>query len=230
VNDDTLDALQILNDLLPTQVPALQPDYWTDSQEEDESNNPFITQPLPALLHMAETRPLPLPSTFGFSEITRLGQESLAKKELSLREGQANDQLEGVRMALGEKSFLFRKDLHLAESKFKKGRAWSKVHAVSQRVQAHRQVYNSTRAAMVALQYTTDMQTKYQVLHRDQLQISTAVVRSGTGSAESGSRRQDEPLSWFWTMNMKADVEASDMLRECKSTFIQIVQQYHIFT
>jgi len=31
----------------------------------------------------------PLPSTFGFSEINRLGQESLAKKELSLREEQA---------------------------------------------------------------------------------------------------------------------------------------------
>jgi len=64
---------------------------------------------------------------------------------------------------------------------------------------------------MVALQCITDMQTKYQVLHQDQLQISTAVVRSGTGSAESGSRRQDEPLSWFWTMNMKADVKASDV-------------------
>jgi len=187
VNDDTLDALQILNDLLPTQVPTLQPDYRTDSQEEDESNNPFITQPPLALLHMAETRPLPLPSTFGFPEITCLGQESLAKKELSLREGQANDQLQGVRIALGKKSFLFRKDLCLAESKFKKGRAWSKVHAVSQWVQAHHQVYNSVRAAMVALQCTIDMQTKYQVLHQDQLRISTAVVRSGTSSAESGS-------------------------------------------
>jgi len=169
VNDDTLDALQILNNLLPTQVPTLQPDYQTDSQEEDEPNNPFITRPLPALLHMAETHPLPLPSTFGFPKITRLGQESLAKKELSLREGQANDQLQGVRMALGKKSFLFRKDLCLAESKFKKGRAWSKVHAVSWQVQAHHQVYNSARAAMVALQCTIDMQTKYQVLHQDQL-------------------------------------------------------------
>jgi len=107
---------------------------------------------------MAETCPLPLPSTFGFPEITCLGQESLAKKELSLREGQANDQLQGVRMALGKKSFLFRKDLHLAKSKFKKGRAWSKVHAVSWWVQAHHQVYNSVRAAMVALQCTIDMQ------------------------------------------------------------------------
>jgi hypothetical protein len=219
VNDDTLDATQQLNELVPEPMTILQqPDYRTDSDEEDESNNPFITRPPPALQHTAETRPLPLPSTFGFPEITRLGLNSLAKKELALREGQANDELQDVRMALGEKSFLFRKNLRLATSKLKKGKAWGKVHGISRRVQAHRLVYNAARAAMVALDCTAEMRNKYQVLSREQLKISTAAVRSGTGSAQHGSRRQDEPLSWFWTMNLKADVLASDMLRECKST------------
>ncbi|KAF8239120.1 hypothetical protein L208DRAFT_994141, partial [Tricholoma matsutake] len=148
---------------------------------------------------------LPLPSTFGFPQITQLGLDSLTKKELKLREGQANNELQGVRMALGEKSFLFRKNLCLATSKNKKGRAWSKVHAISCQVQAHCQVYNAARAAMVSLGCSAEMQSKYQVLCWDTLKISTAVVRGGTGNAEGGSQTQDEPLAWFWTINVQAD-------------------------
>ncbi|KAF8239510.1 hypothetical protein L208DRAFT_1049219, partial [Tricholoma matsutake] len=157
---------------------------------------------------------LPLPSTFDFPQITQLGLDSLAEKELKLREGQANDELQGVRMALGEKSFLFRKNLCLATSKNKKRRAWSKVHAISCRVQAHHQVYNAARAARVSLGCSAEMQSKYQVLRQDKLKISTAAVRGGTGNAEGGSRRQDEPLAWFWTINVQADVKASEMMKE----------------
>ncbi|KAF8218397.1 hypothetical protein L208DRAFT_1351898, partial [Tricholoma matsutake] len=78
----------------------------------------------------------------------------------------------------------------------------------------HHQVYNAARAAMVSLGCSPEMQSKYQVLRRDKLKISTAVVRGGTGNAEGGSRRQDEPLPWFWTINVQADVEASEMMKE----------------
>ena len=226
VNNETLDALQKLHDEpLPPLPPSHINDYQTDSEHEDNVNNPFITRPPPPILRTAETRPLPLPSTFGFPRITQLGLNLLAEKELKLREGQANDVLQGVRMALGEKSFLFRKDVRLAKSKLKKGRAWSKVLGIGRRVQAHRQVYNAARAAMVSLACPAEMQTKYQVLRREQLKISTAAVRGGTGigSAEAGSRRQDEPLAWFWTINVQADVDASDMLKECTLTLFHSI-------
>jgi hypothetical protein len=82
---------------------------------------------------------------------------------------------------------------------------------------AHRKSYNAARAKMVALGCSATMETKYQVLQRNQLKISTAAVRSGTGNAERGSRRQDDPLAWFWTMNIESEIHSSDMLRECKS-------------
>lgn len=68
------------------------------------------------------------------------------------------------------------------------------------------------------------------MLRWDQLKVSTAAVRggTGTGSAEAGSRRQDEPLAWFWTINVQADVEASDMLKECMSTYNPPAQYIHI--
>jgi hypothetical protein len=160
---------------------------------------------------------LPLPSMFGFSKIVHLELESLMVKELQLMEGQANDELHSVRMALSEKSFLFRKNLQLASSKLRKGRAWAKVHGVSQRVQAHWKSYNAARAAMVALGCLATMETKYQVLQCNQLKISTAAVKSGTGNAEHGSQWQDDPLAWFWTMNIESEIHSSNMLSECKS-------------
>ncbi|KAF8230884.1 hypothetical protein L208DRAFT_1101329, partial [Tricholoma matsutake] len=74
--------------------------------------------------------------------------------------------------------------------------------------------YNAARAAMVSLGCSPEMQSKYQVLHWDELKISTAMVRGGTGNAEGGSQRQDEPLAWFWTINVHADVKASKMMKE----------------
>jgi hypothetical protein len=137
VNNDTMDALQKLYNLPLVPIPAsCAPDYETDSAAEDDTNPFIVCLPL-ALVHTTEMGPLLLPSTFGFSQITVLGFGSLAEKELQLWEVQANDELQGVRMALGEKSFLFRKDLCLAQSKLKKGRAWGKVHKVSWWVQAH---------------------------------------------------------------------------------------------
>jgi ABC-type branched-subunit amino acid transport system ATPase component len=92
-------------------------------------------------------------------------------------------------MALSKKSFLFRKDVRLAKSKNKKERVWSKIHAINQRVQAHRQVYNAAQAALIALGCSATMQSKYQELLYTQLKVLTAAVKSGVGSAEGGRRQ-----------------------------------------
>lgn len=129
------------------------------------------------MVHIAKTWPLPLPSTFGVDNFDELDLTALATKELQLWEGHANDALYGVRMALGEKSSLFRNDLCLANSKLKKGRAWSKVHAVSWWVQHHHQIYNTAQNGLVQLSASEDIQTKYQVLHWNQLKVTTQILQ-----------------------------------------------------
>src|SRR6266481_883186 len=42
------------------------------------------------------------------ADIQRLGLEPMAKQEMELRQGQANDALEGLRLALGQKALLYR--------------------------------------------------------------------------------------------------------------------------
>ena len=88
-------------------------DGWVD--DEDESDNEQVplhdflfTSPLPSQIGLlAKKKPLFLPSSIGYQKCHELGLQHLTKKELSLREGQANDALHGIRMAIGEKSFRF---------------------------------------------------------------------------------------------------------------------------
>jgi len=49
-----------------------------------------------------------MPSSLQFADIQRLGLVTMASQELELRQGQANDALEGLRLALGHKTLLFR--------------------------------------------------------------------------------------------------------------------------
>jgi len=48
-----------------------------------------------------------MPSSLHIADIQRLGLVTMASQELELRQGQANDALEGLRLALGHKSLLF---------------------------------------------------------------------------------------------------------------------------
>jgi hypothetical protein len=75
---------------------------WRDediSQEED--GIPRLTLPL-------EQMSILLPSSLRPADIQRLGLESMARHELELRQGQANDSLEGLRVAIAHKSLLYR--------------------------------------------------------------------------------------------------------------------------
>ena len=49
-----------------------------------------------------------MPSCLQHTDIQRLGLVSIAKQEMELRKGQANDALEGLRLAFGHKALLYR--------------------------------------------------------------------------------------------------------------------------
>ena len=98
-------------------------DGWEDVDEDhgDDSAKFTFSVPIPSELTTdAEKRSLFLPSTIGFETCRRLGLKSLVEKELLLRQGQANDALQAIRLAIGEKSFRFWKQLWMATSKVKK--------------------------------------------------------------------------------------------------------------
>ncbi|KAH9028953.1 hypothetical protein EDB85DRAFT_1867506, partial [Lactarius pseudohatsudake] len=99
----------------------------------------------------AEYIPLHLPSHLGHDWCNENGAEDLAKAELHLREGQLNDSLHHLCIALGHKSYLFRHDVRPARTQRLKTRAWAEVHTAESTVQHHARVYTRARQAMVDL-------------------------------------------------------------------------------
>jgi len=63
------------------------------------------------MIHDTKKKVIFLPSTIGYERCAKLGLQSLIKKEIALCEGQVNDSLQAIRLAIGEKSFRFHKQL-----------------------------------------------------------------------------------------------------------------------
>lgn len=165
----------------------------------------------------AENKKLTLPSNLGLEACQDAGLPDLIEKEFKLRQGQANDALQGVRSALGEKSFLYRSDLRLADSKVKKTRSWTRLMKINQKLNFHRWVYNKARKALLALGADERLQSIYQPLTSEQLRVSTAIMQPNA----AGQRNIN--LAWFWNVNLGPRDQSDNLLTEC--TFLPI----HIF-
>jgi hypothetical protein len=129
----------------------------------------------------------------------------LAKAELRLREGQLNDALHNIRIALGHKSYLFRNDVRPARTQRLKTRAWAEVHAVESTVQHHARVYMRARKAVEDLGADALLLDRYKVLKRQDLSVKTSVIASHVRG------QRNKSLAWFWRMNVRRDeADASD--------------------
>ena len=98
------------------------------------------------------------------------------KAELRLWEGQLNDSLHHIRIALGHKSYLYRNDVRPAHTQRLKTHAWTEIYAVKSMVQHHAQVYNHAWKSMLDLGADTSLLNWYKVLEQQDLKIDTAVI------------------------------------------------------
>jgi hypothetical protein len=161
----------------------------------------------------AEYIPLHLPSHFGRNWCNENAAEDLAEAELRLREGQLNDALHHIRIALGHKSFLFRHDIRPARTQRLKTRAWAEVHAVESTVQHHARVYVRGRKEMVDLGAGADLLDRYKVLRRQDLSVKTSVI------APQVRGQRNKSLPWFWTMDVRRDTDVGEWMEDCMSSF-----------
>ncbi|KAI0953076.1 hypothetical protein AcW1_007395 [Taiwanofungus camphoratus] len=115
----------------------------------------------------AEYSSLSLPSTTGVDRCCQAGLQVLLQQEMDLREGQANDALHQIQIAIGQKSFLFCTKVRHAKSQQRKTRAWQNVNTIDKTLQHHARVYSKARKALVLLEAPAGLLAKYQVLHRE---------------------------------------------------------------
>jgi hypothetical protein len=204
-------------------------DDWIDNEWKDIADDgmeipdaPFSFQfPLCDIptetVEDTEKKVLFLPSIIGHERCAEFGLQSLVNKEIALREGQANDSLEAIRLAIGEKSFRFRKQLRLAASKKKKTRSWDGIHLLGKRLQHHRLVYREARHALIRLGVSqTKLQREYRELTDDDLRTSTAVMEPNA----RGQRKAE--LSWIWQRTGMNISNQTTMVNECEGLIVPI--------
>ena len=158
----------------------------------------------------AEHISLHLPSQLGRSWCNANAAEDLARAELRLREGQLNDALHHIRIALGHKSYLFRNDVRPARTQRLKTRAWTEVHAVESTVQHHARVYNRARQSMLDLGADASLLDRYKVLSRQDLRIDTTVISPNVRGQRNTS------LPWFWSMDIRRDADVGAWMNDCR--------------
>ena len=158
----------------------------------------------------AEHISLHLPSHLGNDWCNSNSAEELAKAELSLREGQLNDSLKGIRISLGHKAYRFRNDVRPARSQRLKLLAWAEIQGAESTVQHHARVYMHARQAIVDLGATDSLLDRYKVLTRQDLKVQTSII------APQVRGQRNKSLAWFWTMDVGGDVDIGEWMEDCK--------------
>ena len=139
---------------------------FSDAWEEDEEENP----------ENPEMTPICLPSSLKPADIQRLGLGVLAKQELELRKGQANDCLQNLRMALGHKAVLYRTKVRKAKTSVDKTRIWDNVKAITVKINRHIRAYRRARKALQRLGGDNATLLQYQELRPEHLKLSADII------------------------------------------------------
>jgi hypothetical protein len=191
-------------------------DGYADSDAEDENApSPSKGSYQPQSPKEPEVKPILLPSIVGRKcKSMKIGE--LEGIELELRKGQANDALQSIRLAIGEKAFRFRNDLRNANSKQKKTRSWDTIHSISHRIRRNVLVYRQARSAMENLGVPPQiLNAEYPELTKDDLKANTTIEKPNARG------QRNAKLSWIWTA---AGVEIGDSyLKERAWLFLELI-------
>lgn len=158
-----------------------------------------------------EKERITLPSTLAPGEIARLSLGGIAEVEAELREGQINDSLEGLRLALGEKSLCFRAEVWNADSQRTTQRAWDNVHKYDSDARKHRSMYNHARGALRRLPSRQEyLETLHDITEND-------MKMSGDITEEHRFGQRSDTLAWFWRQggDVSSDETGSPRMQEC---------------
>jgi hypothetical protein len=199
------------NGLVPPEMFDFQELGASDSEESSTEEDNDYVWPSPWIDDLAaEAQPLPFPSNLGMTVDQEGSHSTFAKQEKTLRIGQANDALQGVRLGLSRKSVIFREDLRKSKTKTRKLRSWDQIIMVDINVRHHARVYGRARAALTRLGATEEELQRYQVLKQEHLNVTTARIDPSLRG------QRDSSLAWFWTMDLQNDIDQLDGMAECE--------------
>jgi len=156
-----------------------------------------------------EREQITLPSALAPGEIERLSMNTIAMMEAELRKAQVTDALEGLRLALGEKSLCFRTQVRNADTQRTTSRAWDNVHKLDAEARRCRSTY---RHAWNALQRLS-VDPEYLATLRDITDNDLTVAGDLTDARRFGQR--SDTLPWFWRIGEAVNDSDGPGMQEC---------------
>jgi hypothetical protein len=189
-----------------------------DDLEEDNQDNQAMNigsyyhylKPVNTSHHTPEHIVLPMPSLLRLQPQQEPIIAGLAEDELLIRQSQASDAIEQLRLALGMKSAIFRKMVSSAKSQKKKTRAWHAVSMANSAVQRHARAYSLARYALVELHAEESILTRFPPLQKGDLSVSKDIVE------ENRVGQRSEHVSWIWRHDIGVTENEDDWMNESK--------------
>ncbi|KAI6155971.1 hypothetical protein BKA82DRAFT_3967208, partial [Pisolithus tinctorius] len=141
-----------------------------------DSNNKTDDLFLPDHPGHQEVSNVPLPSYIRVQYFHDMGLGSLVEQEIHLRQGQANDALHELCLALVDKAMIFHTDAWKGGNYKMTTRAWGWISNAEAMVQWHAAIYCQCQKQLIALGAGEDILGKYQELNRADLTVSAAIA------------------------------------------------------
>ena len=150
-----------------------------------------------------------LPSQISKVERENHGLTEMARQEAALRVGQINDCLQGLRMALGEKSIMLRTHVRNADSQQQMTRAWASINKVEARVHRHVKRYQQAKKALLNLEGTNP---QFPDITKEDLRMPGDITH------ENRVGQRSDTMAWFWRLDPQLDggnLEDNPKMEEC---------------
>ena len=210
---DMDDVLQIEDDLAELDPSGRAPDVAQVAATKAAQAQEAALAAVEAVEHVK----IALPSAMG-KEHQAHGLQVLLSKEYQLRQGQANDALQGVRVSIANLSFEYGRKLRkIKKSKVKKTRAWATVHSVGCMLHLHRQIYSYAVSAISRLGNPEKMiGRQYKPLLKEDMKANTVVADP---NAQGQSKAKP---AWFWSSNLAGDMQDNKRMVECEASLIPL--------
>ena len=157
-----------------------------------------------------ERESITLPSALAPGELDRQSLQPIALVEAELRKGQVTDALEGLRLALGEKSLCFRAEVRNANSQRTTHRAWDRVHKFDADARQCRSTYRYARSALQRLQIEPEYLATLHDVTEDDMKVARDLTDEGQFNQHS------DTLAWFWQIG-QMDNSDGPRMQECMS-------------
>ncbi|KAJ7637930.1 hypothetical protein DFH06DRAFT_1002060 [Mycena polygramma] len=168
-----------------TMVELSDSDSEEDGWEEDNMEEADASTTV-----QVEKMQLSLPSNLTRVHLSDTLRTTLQRQEATMREGQINDSLRKLRLALGSKAWMLRNNVRDASGGKARTRAWDGVKAKGLEVRRHVQVYSQAAAAL----HRMGMGAQWKPITKQDLAMPGDIVEANRTGQRSST------LPWFWRL------------------------------